>query len=529
MTLLRQMTGFDRLAAIARAAFENPVSEPAPPAEVARARAREITERIISTLERMGHCYRDREGRVQRVIVNVAETVQTHDGRTWLKFSVDMQRLPYGLRSVDLKTEATIIGLSDACQNLTNGAPIVLAQDGGVTYLTWLHKVDAKKPLPRLPKRVDFDLGNRPRGAYMLPLGHSAAGPIWKSACEVGHFLIGGTTRSGKSTLLHTLIASSVLCETPQTLQLALIDTKASELATWGGVPHLLQPVARDWAAAGALIQHMVEEMDRRGQLLGELPGARTFSKYNDIVKGQVGRQPLPLILMVVDEFVDLVLQARASGDRTLEGLLSRLASKGSGLGITLILTTTDPTADVVDMKIRRCCTYRMCFSVPTSSDSEIVLGARGAERIPYEAKGRMLLADESRRVVEIQGFFLSDEALKNISSHFPAPASTGVEVADSEASLEAVASKLDSITIALVQYADRHLAGEFAIGRLFEGFNASRTEQTRVPKHIIADIGSALAERELLITGPKPTNSRIRVRLVTDALRELCHADDAE
>ncbi len=169
-----------------------------------------------------------------------------------------------------------------------------------------------------------------------------------------------------------------------------------------------------------------------------------------------------------------------------------------------------------------------MCFSVPTPSDSEIVLGARGAERIPYEAKGRMLLADESRRVVEVQGFFLSDESLKTISEQFPPPSSataatsTTVEVAS-------IAPKLDSITSALVRYADQHLAGEFAIGRLFEGFNASRTEQTRVPKHIIADIGSQLAERELLVTGPKPSNSRIRVRLVTDALRELCHADDAE
>ena len=522
------MTGFDRLAAIARAAFENPVSEPAPPAEVARACAREITERIIATLERMGHCYRDREGQIHRVIVNVAETVQSHDGRTWLKFSIDMQRLPYGLRSVDLKTEATIIGLTDACQNLTNGAPIVLAQDNGVTYLTWLHKVDAKKPAPRLPKRVDFDLSHRPPGPYMLPLGHSAAGPIWKTACEVGHFLIGGTTRSGKSTLLHTLIAASVLCETPQTLQLALIDTKASELALWGGAPHLLQPVASDWAAAGALIRRMVDEMDRRGQLLGELPGARTFSKYNAIVSSQPGREKLPLILLVVDEFVDLVLQARAEGDKTLEALLSRLASKGSGLGITLILTTTDPTADVVDMKIRRCCTYRMCFSVPTPSDSEIVLGARGAERIPYEAKGRLLLADESRRVVEVQGFFLSDESLKTISEQFP-PASSATGATSTVVEVAPVKDgtpKLDSITIALVRYADQHLAGEFAIGRLFEGFNASHSEQTRVPKHIIADIGSQLAERELLVTGPKPSNNRIRVRLVTDALRELCHAD---
>ena len=263
----------------------------------------------------------------------------------------------------------------------------------------------------------------------------------------------------------------------------------------------------------------MVDEMDRRGQLLGELPGARTFSNYNDIVATQQGREKLPLILLVVDEFVDLVLQARAEGDKTLEALLSRLASKGSGLGITLILTTTDPTADVVDMKIRRCCTYRMCFSVPTSSDSEIVLGARGAERIPYEAKGRLLLADESRRVVEVQGFFLSDESLKTISEQFP-PAT------DATSTVVEVAPKLDSITIALVRYADQHLAGEFAIGRLFEGFNASRSENTRVPKHIIADIGTQLAERELLVTGPKPSNSRIRVRLITDALRELCHAD---
>jgi hypothetical protein len=162
-----------------------------------------------------------------------------------------------------------------------------------------------------------------------------------------------------------------------------------------------------------------------------------------------------------------------------------------------------------------------MCFSVPTPSDSEIVLGARGAERIPYEAKGRMLLADESRRVVEVQGFFLSDESLKTISEQFPPASATGATSTTVE-----VAPKLDSITIALVRYADQHLAGEFAIGRLFEGFNATRTEQTRVPKHIIADIGTQLAERELLVTGPKPSNSRIRVRLITDALRELCHAD---
>jgi DNA segregation ATPase FtsK/SpoIIIE-like protein len=444
-------------------------------------------------------------------MIDVVETIPLSDGRTWLKFNIDMQRLPFGIRSLDLKNEATIVGLTDACASLTGGTPIVLAQGSGVSYLTWLHKVETAKPQSKLPKRVDLDLSLRPDGQFMLPIGQGYDGLIWKCAAEVGHFLIGGTTRSGKSTLLHSMIASCVVCDNAPTLRLGLIDTKGSELSEWGGAPQLIKPIACNVSNADDLLAEVVAEMDRRGQMFGEIPGARTFTKFNTLAS-QTGREKLPLILLIVDEFVDLILQARSDGNKTLEVMLSRLASKGSGLGITLILTTTDPTAEVVDMKIRRCCTYRMCFSVPTASDSEIILGVRGAEKIPHNAKGRMFFGDETRRVVEVQGFFLSDEALGKIQESFP--------LRDDNAN-KSIA--LDPLALSLARFAEECLGGEFAIKRLFEDYNRGKPEQAHVPKHIIASIGKQLEEQQLLRLGAKPSNPRIRVRLVTDELRALC------
>lgn len=453
----------------------------------------QIAANLISALTQAGLFHRGQDGNVREVSLRSVQVFH-HQERAWAAFEVDMQRLPLHITADDLTSARIIHHLSSAC-----GRKIALANSTGITYITQVLGESMTKPAVRLPTLAPFTLDGKPERPWMIPVGVTSRGPLWTSVNGVGHVLVAGTTRSGKSSFMHAALAGLCLGNRPEQVRVAIIDPKGNEYMAWAGAPHLMAPIATDAGQAGRVLRGLAEEMDERGRLFaGKL--ARALDGYNKLC-AQTAQTGLPLIAVFIDEFVDLVLQAGLNSD--LRRDLARLASKGSGLGITLILGTTSPRADVMDTIVRGNCSLRVAFRVPEASQSRLILGEGGAEKIAPGTRGR-LLAHTPEGKVEAQGYFLDDTALRQIARGFAAvnpEARTVSDMDETQADLK----------FELTRYALENLGGAFTIGRLFEGLGK------RYPKHVINDLARRM-ERQGLLTSPKDITSP---RRVTGALEE--------
>jgi hypothetical protein len=292
---------------------------------------------------------------------------------THLLLDIDTKALPPKLR---------LEKLSEACEQ------IAAALDGKrVTYLTnegFSYIITDKKILP---KSIGIeDAGEAPAISYAVPIGHAANGPIWRSLLDLGHILVGGITQSGKSSWLESLIAHAH----KQGAQIYVIDPKR---VSFLDVEHLMQPAISEIAEANVLIASIVNEMRNREQMFVE-----AHCKHFRYFKGDI--KP---IMVVIDEFTDLML----SDDAALDENLKRLATKGAAFGIILVLATQQPKAEVMHTFIRNNCSTRICFRMATASDSRLVLDEAGAEKISADTKGRFLYKQDGK-LLELQGYLYS-------------------------------------------------------------------------------------------------------------------------
>lgn len=464
-------------------------------------RAQHIGGRLLGALTQAGLCYRRQDDSLYEVRFSNVQIFR-HSERAWVAYEVDMQRLPPRITADDLISQRTVHHLSSVC-----GARVHVGNTTGVTYIVALHEdKPAEAVSSRLPKLVPFTLDGKPNLPYSIPIGIGHGGPIWTSLDGVGHVLVGGATRSGKTSFLHASIAALCLGQSPDLLKLALIDPKGNEFTLWRDVPHLLNPIATSIEDADRVVGRLVQEMDRRGTAFSQAV-VRSLHGYNSYAH-RCNVPALPLIVLVVDEFVDLALQAGANSG--LQRNLARLASKGAGLGITLILATQNPKADVINTLVRGNCAIRIAFSVPEAQQSRTILDASGAEHIPSSLKGRLLarlpddVAGENKRHIEAQGVYVSDEQLANITRGLSAQASVQAAPA---------ASPIDETLRELVAYAIEELDGKFAVNQLFEGLSR------KYRKHVIANIAQQLELQGLLTRPASVTDSR----RITPALAAQC------
>lgn len=225
------------------------------------------------------------------------------------------------------------------------------------------------------------------------------------------HLLIAGATGSGKSVCVNGLISSILFTKKPSEVRMILIDPKVVELKPFNDVPHLLTPVITNPKRALQAIQWVSEEMDRRYTLLDNL-GVRNISSYNHKIKEMnFINSPLPYLVVVIDEFADLM----ATGAKELEGLIARLAAKSRASGIHLVLATQRPSVDVITGLIKANFPSRVAFMVAGKMDSRVILDTNGAEQLL--GKGDMLFISSWSPVpVRIQGAFLSDEEVESIA-----------------------------------------------------------------------------------------------------------------
>ena len=252
------------------------------------------------------------------------------------------------------------------------------------------------------------------KSAYEIPLalGKDILGEAQViDLVQTPHLLIGGATNSGKSVLVNAIICSILFRRSPDEVRLFLIDPKIVELKQYNGCPHLLTPVITDPRKAFQALQYCISEMERRYMLLDAL-GVRDIRAFNKKAKKE-RVQRLPYIVIVIDEFADLM----ATTGKELESTLARLAAMARAIGIHMVLATQRPSIDVITGLIKANIPSRIAFMVANKFDSRIIVDAVGAEKLL--GKGDMLFsAAWNPFPVRIQGAYIDDDEIDSVTEY---------------------------------------------------------------------------------------------------------------
>ena len=239
-----------------------------------------------------------------------------------------------------------------------------------------------------------------------IALGKNISGiPIIGDLSSMPHLLIAGTTGSGKSVCINTIILSLLYKHTPDRCKFILIDPKMLELSTYEGVPHLLCPVITEAKKAASVLGWVVKEMESRYRLMTK-EGVRNIDSYN--AKHQL---PMPYIVVVVDEMSDLMLVA----GKEIENYIQKLSQMARAAGIHIIMATQRPSVDVITGTIKANFPTRISFQVTSKIDSRTILGEQGAEQLL--GKGDMLYMSSANRIVRIHAPFVSDNEIEKINN----------------------------------------------------------------------------------------------------------------
>ena len=253
-----------------------------------------------------------------------------------------------------------------------------------------------------------------PRMSIPIALGKDIPGDAQiVDLTRMPHVLIAGATGSGKSVCVNSIICSILYRRTPAEVKLILIDPKIVELKFYNDIPHLLTPVITDPKRAFQALQYLIYEMERRYSLLDALQ-VRDIQSYNKkIASKRLATEPLPYIVVVVDEFADLM----ATSGKELESTLARLAAMSRAVGIHLVLATQRPSTDVITGLIKANIPSRIAFMVASKVDSRIILDSMGAEKLL--GAGDMLFTSAwDPFPVRMQGAFLSEDEVERVVTY---------------------------------------------------------------------------------------------------------------
>ena len=265
--------------------------------------------------------------------------------------------------------------------------------------------VGFKQMLPALREsnlKIPIILGKNNLGAAILT-----------DIAKAPHILIAGTTGSGKSVCINTLICSILYTRKPEDVRMILVDPKVVELKVYNDIPHLLTPVITDLSKVMKILDWVVEEMERRFNLFGQV-GARNVSDFNTVINNKnLAFDKLPSILLILDEFADIKLQI----GKEIENSINRLMAKSRAAGIHVIIATQRPSAEVITGTIKNNIPTRIAFSVPANINSRIILDEGGAENLL--GSGDMLFMATGKNDLErIQCSYLDDDEIERVVNH---------------------------------------------------------------------------------------------------------------
>ena len=239
-----------------------------------------------------------------------------------------------------------------------------------------------------------------------IALGKNISGkPLVGDLTSMPHLLIAGTTGSGKSVCINTIILSLLYRHTPDRCKFILIDPKMLELSTYEGVPHLICPVITEAKKAASVLGWVVKEMESRYRLMTK-EGVRNIDGYNAKHK-----LPMPYIVVVVDEMSDLMLVA----GKEIENYIQKLSQMARAAGIHIIMATQRPSVDVITGTIKANFPTRISFQVSSKIDSRTILGEQGAEQLL--GKGDMLYMSSANKIIRIHAPFVSDNEIEKINN----------------------------------------------------------------------------------------------------------------
>ncbi len=260
---------------------------------------------------------------------------------------------------------------------------------------------------------IDSPEFNKSKSKSSFAVGKDIGGScIVGNIAKMPHMLIAGTTGSGKSVCMNSIIISLLYKASPEDVKLIMVDPKMVELGIYNGIPHLLIPVVTDPKKAAGSLQWAVTEMMRRYKTMSDA-GVRDLESYNSIVMSEEDGQKLPQIVIIIDELADLMLVAA----KEVEDSICRIAQMGRAAGMHLIIATQRPSADVITGLMKANIPSRIAFAVASAMESRIILDTQGAEKLV--GKGDMLYAPIGNgKPLRVQGCFVTDAEVEAVASY---------------------------------------------------------------------------------------------------------------
>ena len=269
-----------------------------------------------------------------------------------------------------------------------------------VTMVSLLEVIDSSE-FARAKSKSSFAVGKDIGGSCIV--GNIAKMP---------HLLIAGTTGSGKSVCMNSIILSLLYKAGPQDVTLIMVDPKMVELGIYNGIPHLLIPVVTDPKKAAGSLQCAVTEMMRRYKMMSDA-GVRDLESYNGIMAAEEGGETRPQVVVIIDELADLMLVAA----KEVEDSICRIAQMGRAAGMHLVIATQRPSADVITGLMKANIPSRIAFSVSSAMESRIILDTTGAEKLV--GKGDMLFSPIGiGKPLRVQGCFVADSEVEAVAGY---------------------------------------------------------------------------------------------------------------
>ena len=430
-----------------------------------------------------------------------------------------------------------VIGLAD---DIARSMSAVSAR---VAVVPGRNAIGIELPNPRREKVVLRELlshSSFARSEHWLPLclGKTIGGePVIVDLARMPHLLIAGTTGSGKSVAINTMILSLLYHYKPEECRLILIDPKMLELSVYDGIPHLLTPVVTDPRKAIIALKWAVKEMEERYKKMSKV-GVRNIDGFNARLaearekgetiirtvqtgfdketgeaiyeKEEMDLDPLPFIVVVVDEMADLMMVA----GKDIEGAIQRLAQMARAAGIHLVMATQRPSVDVITGTIKANFPTRVSFQVTSKIDSRTILGEQGAEQLL--GQGDMLYMAGGGRIARVHGPFVSDREVEHVVAHLkeqgtpeyleavtaePEEDEAGGAVFDKGAFGEEGGGDLYQKAVAIV-LRDRKASTSYVQRRLQIGYNRAASIIERMEKEGIVGPANHAGKREILVEG---------------------------
>jgi S-DNA-T family DNA segregation ATPase FtsK/SpoIIIE len=370
-----------------------------------------------------------------------------------------------------------------------------------------------------------------------LALGKNIGGePIFADLARMPHLLIAGTTGSGKSVGINTMILSLVYRLPPDRCKLIMIDPKMLELSVYEGIPHLLSPVVTDPRKAVVALKWAVREMEDRYRKMSKV-GVRNIDGFNQRLKQaqskgevmtrtvqtgfdaetgepvfereQMDLSPMPYIVVIIDEMADLMMVA----GKDIEGAVQRLAQMARAAGIHVVMATQRPSVDVITGTIKANFPTRVSFQVTSKIDSRTILGEQGAEQLL--GQGDMLYMAGGGRISRLHGPFVADDEVEKIVRHLKAQGTPEyVEAVTEETDEEGDGAGLDGSDMpagsgdslydqaVAVVLRDKKVSTSYVQRRLQIGYNKAASLIERMEKEGLISAANATGKREILVPG---------------------------